>query len=477
MTIHRLSAEQFVARPRSEVFAFFSRPENLERITPADMRFEMTSVDHDMRAGLRLAYRLRPLLGVPTGWVSHITRYDPPTSFVDEQERGPYARWEHTHTFDDEQVGNLMGTRITDSVRYELPLGPLGDLANALVVRSRLAAIFEHRRRAIERLLPAVRQRTDPLRVAVAGGTGFVGGAIAAELHARGESVIVLSHRPDRARAHLPDDVEIRDADVADISSLERALRGVVALVISLAFPNSPMETPRRGHTFEAVDAAGTERLVAAAAAAGVRRIVYISGAGAASDSPRSWFRAKWRAERAVRESGIAYTVIRPTWVYGPRDVALNRFLGFAKRLPFVPLTGGGRQLLAPVFVDDVARLAADALRADAARDQVFEVGGPDILSMREVIRVALGVAGLRRPLLPAPVPLLKLAAWPLQFLPHAPLTPDAVDFVNQPATVDTAPLLARMPRRLTPLAEGLGTYLAPPRLAIRAPAWARRQR
>ena len=461
MTVHHLCAEQFVPRSKDEVFAFFSRPENLGRITPADMRFELTSADRSMRAGLRLAYRLRPLLFISTAWVSEITRYDAPDAFVDVQVRGPYARWEHTHTFDAARIGDVTGTRITDSITYELPFGPLGDLLNALVVRRRLAAIFAHRRRAIERLLPQVRPQDAPLRIAVAGGSGFVGGAIARELHMRGERVIVLSHRPQPAAADLPDDVETRSADVTDPSSLEGALDGVDALVISLAFPNSPMESPRLGHTFEAVDAEGTERLVAAAVAKGVRRIVYVSGAGAAPDSPRSWFRAKWRAETAVRASAVPYTIIRPTWVYGPRDVALNRFLGFAKWLPFVPLTGDGRQPLAPVFIDDVARLAADAVRDEAALDQIFEIGGPDVLTMRDIIRVGLRIAGRRRPLLAAPAGLLKLAARPLQLLPRPPLTPDAVDFVNQPATVDTAPLLARMPRRLTPLAEGLGTYLA----------------
>ncbi|MSQ37858.1 MAG: NAD-dependent epimerase/dehydratase family protein, partial [Chloroflexi bacterium] len=306
-----------------------------------------------------------------------------------------------------------------------------------------------------------------PLRVAVAGGTGFVGGAIAAELRRRGEAVVVLSHRTTRAglardqSAVLAEGIAVRRANVADPGTLTDALANVDALVISLAFPNSPMEVPRSGFTFDAVDATGTERLVTAAKVAGILRLVYLSGAGAAPNTARAWFRAKWRAEEAVRGSGIPYTIIRPTWIYGPRDVSLNRFLTFARLLPFVPLTGDGRQLLAPVFIDDVARLAADALQGDsAARDQVFEIGGPDTLTMREIIRVALRVAGLRRPLLPAPAGLVRLAAWPLQFLPTPPLTPDAVDFINQPAIVDTAPLLARMPRRLTPLAEGLGTYL-----------------
>jgi NADH dehydrogenase len=460
MTVHHLTAEQIVARPRAEVFAFFSRPGNLVRITPPGMHFVMASTDQQMRPGLRLAYRLRLLSFFRTPWVSAITRYEPPTAFVDVQERGPYARWEHTHVFADVRIGDTAGTRIADAVRYELPFGPLGDVVNALFVRRRLEAIFAHRRRAVERLLPAVHVRSEPLRVAVAGGTGFVGGAIASTLHAQGETVIVLSHRPDRASAALPDAVAVRAADVTDERSLAAAFQGVDALVISLAFPNSPMESPRLGRTFEAVDAAGTERLVAAAAAAGVRRVVYISGAGAAPTASKTWFRAKWRAEVAVRRSGIPYTIIRPTWVYGPGDVALNRFLGFATWLPFVPLTGSGTQLLAPVFVDDVARLAADALRDDAARDQVFEIGGPDTLTMREIIRVALRVSRLRRPLLPAPAVLLKIASWPLQLLARPPLTPSAVDFVNQPATVDTRPLLLAMPRRLTPLAEGLATYL-----------------
>ena len=145
---------------------------------------------------------------------------------------------------------------------------------------------------------------------------------------------------------------------------------------------------------------------------------------------------------------------MRPTWIYGPGDVSLNRFLDLGRRLPVVPMTNRGRQLLAPVFVRDVAALAADALVTPAAEGQAFELGGPDTLPMRDVIRHALATSGLRRPVVPGPTPLIKLAAAPLTLLPRPPLTPAAVDFVNQPATV--------MPRRLTPLDEGLASYLAP---------------
>ena len=299
------------------------------------------------------------------------------------------------------------------------------------------------------------------MTVAVAGGTGFVGGAIARELVRRGEHVVVLTHRLRAAGSRAPEGADVREADVnGRADQLDAALAGVDALVIALAFPNAPMEDPSRGWTYERVDAGGTEALVAAARRAGVGRVVYISGAGAAADAPRHWFRAKWRAEQAVRSSGITCTIIRPTWIYGPGDVSLNRFLGFARWLPFVPLTGSGRQQLAPLFIDDVARLAADSLTDPAAADQTFELGGPETFTMRQIVGIALEVAGKRRLVLPAPEFLLRLAARVLQHLPGRVLTPDGVDFVNQPAVVGTAPLLAAMPRRLTPLREGLATYL-----------------
>lgn len=457
MTTHRLSASQFIARPLDEVYAFFAEPRNLARLTPTSMDLRFLTDEQPMREGLRVDYRMKPLLGIPVTWRGRIEAWSPPHGFQDVQVHGPYRRWEHEHRF--EAVPG--GTIVRDELSYELPFGPLGDLVNAIAVRGELERIFRHRARVIDAVFAPAGAPTGHT-VAVAGGTGFVGGGIAAELRRRGHRVVVLSERGADARGELPDDVEIRRADVRRPDGLTEALRGVDALAIALAFRNLPMESPRRGQTFRQVDGEGTEHLVAAAREAGVDRLVYISGAGAAPDAERHWFRAKWQAEEAVRASRLTWTIIRPTWIYGPRDVALNRFVGFARRLPFVPLTNGGGQRLAPVFVDDVARLAADALELDAARDQVFEIGGPETLTMRGIIARTLRVAGLRRPILPGPTPLIKLAAVPLSLLPEPPLTPAAVDFINQPATVDLGPLLERLPRRLTPLDEGLATYLGP---------------
>ncbi len=457
MTTHHLRAFLEVDRPIDEVFAFFAKPENLGRVTPPSMGFELRSKDFAMREGLEVAYRVRPILGIPTPWRSRIVDYDPPHGFGDVQVRGPYHRWEHHHAF----IAEGSATHVIDEVTYELPLGRLGDLAHGVVVRRQLEEVFRYRAHAIQAIFATAEPNPNPMSVAIAGGSGFVGGGIAAELHRRGNRVIVLGRGDRGSIGPLPEAVELRRVDVT-ADELGPALEGVDALVIALAFKNSPIEAPRRHQTFMEVDAAGTERLAAAAGAAGIRHLVYLSGAGAAPDAKRHWFRAKWRAEEAIRGSGIGWTIIRPTWIFGPRDVSLNRFVGFARQLQMVPMANLGRQPMAPVFVDDIARLAADSLTDPAAAGAVLEVGGPATFTMREVIDHALRVAELRRPILPGPTPLIKLGALPLTLLPKPPLTPDAVDFINQPAVVDTTSLEERMPRRLTPLDEGLAAYLSP---------------
>lgn len=456
MTTHRLVATQRIPRPIDEVVPFFADPRNLGRLTPSSMGFEFLTDDFAMRAGLEIRYRIHPILGIPATWATRITEADPPRGFVDIQAKGPYRRWQHRHRFEPVEGGTV----VHDDIEYELPFGPLGRLAHALVVRRQLEWIFRYRAAAVRSIFAPAGPPTGRT-VAVVGGTGFVGGGIATELHRRGHRVVVLSHGY-RGQAPLPLGVEVRRADVTTGEGLVEGLRDADAVVIALAFPNLPIEAPRKHRTFEEVDAAGTERVVAAADGAGVKQVVYVSGAGAAPDAERHWFRAKWRAEEAVRGSSMTWTIVRPTWIYGPRDVALNRFLGFARQLLAVPMTNLGRQHLAPVFIDDVGALVADALVDDAAVNQVFELGGPDALSMREIIATALRVARLRRPIVPGPTPLIKLAAVLLSWLPSPILTPDAVDFINQPAVVRIEPLLERMPRRLTPLAEGLATYLGP---------------
>lgn len=151
MAVHVLTCTQLVPRPRQEVFDFFADAHNLERITPPSLHFRiLTPAPIELRAGALIDYRLS-LLGVPFSWRTEIEAWEPATRFVDRQLRGPYRSWHHTHTFEDAPGG----TRMTDRVAYEVPLGPLGEVARLLFVRRQVEAIFDHRRRAIEALFGA----------------------------------------------------------------------------------------------------------------------------------------------------------------------------------------------------------------------------------------------------------------------------------------------------------------------------------
>jgi len=296
--------------------------------------------------------------------------------------------------------------------------------------------------------------------ILVSGGTGFLGSAIVEELRRRGETVAVLSRDAAKARAAFAGAVEARQADVRRPEQLQTAFDGVDVVVDAVQFPTSPIEVPRKGWTFEEVDYKGSVNQVAAAKHAGVKRYVYLSGVGAAPDGPKHWFRLKWMAEDNLQRSGLEWTIVRPTWVYGPRDRSLNRLLGMSKYLPFLPLFGDGRQAMQPLFIDDLARVVADACRSQACANQLFELGGPEVMSMNDVLRTALAVMGRKRPILHAPMLLGKALGSVAQLLPTPPLTADALDFISRPAVADNSAVMRLLNPRLTPLREGLATYL-----------------
>jgi NADH dehydrogenase len=287
----------------------------------------------------------------------------------------------------------------------------------------------------------------------VNGGTGFIGRAAAAALAGAGHEVRALSRRA--AGATAPGIALIR-GDVFDPASLAAPLEGCEAVVHCVQFPNHPVENPRRGFTYERYDAEGTENAAAAAVRAGARRFLYLSGAGVRAGRTEPWFRAKWRAEEAVRASGLEWTILRPSWVYGPGDRSLSRFVSFARRLPFMPMIGDGRGRVQPLHVDDLARVAAAALGHPRAPGRVFDAGGPETLTMREILGTILRVLGLGKPILPQPVWAVKGAARLLRLLPAPPLSPDAVDFILQENLVDTRDMTEILGVRARTLDEGL---------------------
>jgi ligand-binding SRPBCC domain-containing protein len=149
MREYRLVSDFVIPRPKAEVFAFFSDAGNLERITPPWLNFRiLTPLPIRMHEGALIEYGIK-LKGVPMGWRTLISKWDPPHAFVDEQIKGPYALWHHTHEF----VEVAGGCRMIDTVRYALPMGPLGSIAHGLFVRRDLERIFGYRREHIGRIM------------------------------------------------------------------------------------------------------------------------------------------------------------------------------------------------------------------------------------------------------------------------------------------------------------------------------------
>ncbi len=149
MKEYRLEREQWVPTDLGKVFEFFSDPANLADITPRWLGFRIRTpmpaeMPIEMRRGQQLDYRIR-IAGVPLRWRTRVTEWDPPRGFVDVQERGPYALWEHTHRFRALEGGVL----VIDSVRYAMRFGLLGRLVHALAMRAMLASLFDHRRESI----------------------------------------------------------------------------------------------------------------------------------------------------------------------------------------------------------------------------------------------------------------------------------------------------------------------------------------
>ena len=298
------------------------------------------------------------------------------------------------------------------------------------------------------------------MKIVVAGGTGFLGRHITKELIARGHEVTVLGRSPDKVSS-IPElhGANATKGDVTDPGSLRGRLDGAEAVVQAVQFPNHPIEVPRKGHTYDRYDRHGTINMLAEAQRAGVGKFVYMSGANADPASEKTWYRAKGLAERAVIASGIDYAIVRPSWAYGPGDRALNRIAGITRFSPVLPQLGATVQRIQPVYVGDIALAVARIFERDAWND-IYELGSREVMTMNEVGRTLLAVLGKKRPIVPVPSALLKMATAPLKVLPNPPMTPQGIEFATQDGLVDISKMVEVLGVEPVSLQEGLGRYI-----------------
>lgn len=273
--------------------------------------------------------------------------------------------------------------------------------------------------------------------VTVFGGSGFLGRHVVRALARRDYRIRVAVRRPELAFHLQPigkvGQIHAVQANVRNAASVQAAMRGsdVVVNLVGVLSPSGEQ-------SFEAVHSQASGTVAKAAVEIGAR-VVHVSAIGADSQSASVYARTKAAGEAAVLAAAPAATIMRPAVVFGPEDQFTNRFAFMAQMLPVLPLIGGDTRM-EPVFVGDVAEAVADAVGGKTKAGATYELGGPEVLTMREIMQMILEITDRDRALIPLPFALARFKAFFLQFAPGAlKLTPDQVKLLKTDKVVSDA--------------------------------------
>lgn len=299
--------------------------------------------------------------------------------------------------------------------------------------------------------------------VTVYGGSGFLGRHVVRALAKRDYRVRVAVRRPDLAFHLQPlgrvGQITAVQSNLRYPDSVTAAAQGADAVVNLVG-----ILTESGAQKFAAVQGEGAAHVAKAAASAGAR-LVHVSAIGADENAASAYARSKAQGEKAALAAVPGATIFRPSIVFGPEDDIFNRFATLARILPVLPLIGGGANKFQPVFVGDVATAIADAVDGKAKAAATYELGGPDVVTFRQILEFILATIERDRLLVPLPYVIAKLEALFLQYVPGPlKLTPDQVELLKHDNVVSEAAKAAGL------TLEGLG--IAPRAMAEIVPTY-----
>lgn len=275
------------------------------------------------------------------------------------------------------------------------------------------------------------------MKVFLTGASGFVGRHMLARLLQQGHSVRALV-RTMPTQPKQQTEVQYVAGDVVSGEGLDAGTQGCDAVIHLVGII---MEKGK--NTFEAVHHLGTKNVVEAAKRNRIRRFVQMSALGVRADGVAAYQTSKWRGEEEVRKSGIPYCILRPSLIFGPGDGFVTQMMDTMRKAPvFRPVPGNGKPKFRPIFVGDVTFCFEKALMAEAATNQTIELGGADELTLNEVLAEIARCAGVKKPAVHVPMPLMTLGAAIIEkVLPNPPVTTDQLRMLREGSTCDIGPM------------------------------------
>ena len=301
--------------------------------------------------------------------------------------------------------------------------------------------------------------------VAVIGGSGFIGRAVTEMLAREGQRVVILCRNAERAKYLKPMGGVGQITPIAGNASDEAVLEQVISsadAVVNLV----GILAEGGGQKFAALQAELPGRIGALATKHGVQSVVHVSAIGADANSNSVYARSKGQGEANLQAAFPKAVILRPSIVFGPRDSFFNRFAGMSVIAPALPLPGGGMMRMQPVYVGDVAAAVAVGLGLRKTKQnpagKIYELGGPDVYSFRQLMEMTMEQTRRRRLLVPVPLSLMSMGALVTGLLPNPPLTTDQVRLLAKDNVVTSdAATLSDLDIVATPVASILPSYLA----------------
>ncbi len=293
--------------------------------------------------------------------------------------------------------------------------------------------------------------------ILVTGGTGFVGSNLIRRLRADDIAVRALVRNSEKGQPLKSLGVDVVEGDISDKASLENAAEGCDRVVHLVGIIQ---ETPRE--TFQLVHVEGTRNVLEAARKAGARHFFYQSALGTRPGAKSEYHKTKWEAEELVRASGIPYTILRPSLIYGPGDQFTIRLSEMIRRSPVLPIIGSGKSRVQPIYIEDVVSCIVKAVTSDSFYNEMYEIGGPEQLTFEEVTVAIAAAMGVKRPAVHMPLFLVKSAARMLEsVLPRPPLTTDQLIMLQEDNVCGMGDIRDAFGIEPVPFRDGLRNFIS----------------